>query len=113
MDLKIGHLVGPAVPLLPVTVHSGDKSRDKDHRSDCGSYYPDDQDRYCPNRYYNDRFYDFDSRYSGWGYERRSDDRGGYWPPPPRFPPPLKSDDCCSINLRDMHPWGDSSFRDR
>ena len=61
-------------------VHDGDRSRDKDHRSNRGSYYPDDHDRYHPNynRDRDNRFYDFDSRYYGWGYNRRYYDRGGY-----------------------------------
>ena len=96
-------------------VHDGDRSKDKDHRCDHGSYYPEDHDRYHPNydRYCDNRFYDFDSRYYGWGYDRRYDDRGGYWSLLHRFPPPLKPDDHCSVDLRDMHPWGDPGFRDR
>ena len=96
-------------------VHDGDRSRDKDHRSDHESYYPEDHDRYCPNydRYHDDRCYDFDSRYHGWGYDRRYDDRGGYWSLPHRFPPPPRPEDYCLVDLRDMHPWGDPSFRDR
>ena len=128
VDLKVDHLMGHAAPLLLVTrvhsgnrVHSGDKvcdgdrSREKDHRSDCGSYYPDDCDRYHPNynRYCDKRFYDFYSRYYGWVYDRRYDERGAYWSLPHRFTPPVRSDDHCSVDLRDMCPWGDPSFRDR
>ena len=121
-DPKVGHHVGPAAPLLLVTrVHSsnrvcdGERSRDKDHRSDQGSYYPDDCDSYHPNydRYQDDRFYDFDSRYFGWGYNRRYDDRGAYWSLPCIFALPPRSDDHHSVNLRDMHPWGYPGFRDR
>ena len=71
-------------------VHDGHRHRDKDHRSDHGSYYPEDCNRYHPNY-----------------------DTGGYWSLPHRFPPPLRPDDHCSVNLRDMHPWGDPGFRDR
>ena len=52
VNFKVGHLMGPAAPLLLMTVHSGDRvhdgdrSRDKDHRSNHGSYYPDDCNRY-------------------------------------------------------------------
>ena len=53
-------------------VCDGDRSRNKDHRSDRGSYYPDDHDRSCPyyDMHHDDRFYNFDSRYYGWGYDR-------------------------------------------
>ena len=128
VNLKVGHLMGPAAPHHPGgrvhpedRVHSGnripdgDRSRDKDHRFNHGLYYPEDHDRYCPNydRYHDDRFCDFDSRYYNWGYDRRYDNRGGYWSFPHRFPPPLRPDDHCSVDLRDMHPWVDPSFRDR
>ena len=91
-------------------VHDGDRSRDKDYRSDHGSYYP-----YHPNydRYHDDRFYDFDGRYYGWGYNRRFDGSGPYWSLSCRSTPPPRSDDCYSVDLRDMHPWGDPGFRDR
>ena len=122
VNLKVGHLMGPTAPLLLMTesilatgsmMETEVETRTTDLIVDPTILRTVTGTVPAMAGTVMTSFYDFDSRYYGWGYNRRYDDRSEYWSLPHRFPPPPRPDYHCSVNLRDMHPWGDPSFRDR